>query len=204
MYNKKLTETQPKQNTEPHKIEYLDSALNQINNLINIANRKKHKYIKIRTRAAYLVILLLMAGDILPNPGPSSTHCPSQQPVNGIKSPENIKTYNEEVSDEMITSATCLRCQKEEENVCTGITCETCHGWFHVKCSTQEGSKLSNPISIENSFEWICPNHYCKPNHWPGIHLLQNETPNRYNILGKTEDKTERKEREGKPSRKED
>ena len=70
LYNAKATVDSPKTSSKiPTRYDHLDSACN----LLIIGNRKKH--IKIRTRAAYLLILLLTSGDIQPNPGPNSEHC---------------------------------------------------------------------------------------------------------------------------------
>ena len=70
LYNAKATVDSPKISSKiPTRYDHLDSACN----LLIIGNRKKH--IKIRTRAAYLLIILLTSGDIQPNPGPNSEHC---------------------------------------------------------------------------------------------------------------------------------
>ena len=194
MYNNKYTENSPQKNLGAIKTEYLNTAINLINNLINIINKKKHRHIKIKTRAAYLVILLLMAGDIKPNPGPNSTEHSLQQPATSIKSHEHTKTCSQEAPKEMKTMPSCLMCKQEEGNHCPGVTCETCKGWIHIQCGSQKGPLQQ--ISIESSFEWICPNPFCKPNHWPGIRLVQNETPNRYNTIESNEIEVEKRTKE--------
>ena len=105
IYNIKATETSP-----VLKIHLLTSApqikknLISISNLLTLINKKKKKYIKIRTRAAYLVILLILAGDIHQNPGPRQTN-----------------------------EGNCLVCKEPESNK-SSLTCDTCSGWTHLSC----------------------------------------------------------------------
>ena len=72
-YNMKGTENTPKmKQTLMSSTSLLKRSLDSIGNLLILRNNKKKNYINIRTRAAYLVILLLLAGDIHPRPGPTS------------------------------------------------------------------------------------------------------------------------------------
>lgn len=75
-YNAKASENTPQRNTiiTPTKITTRQSLLS-LCNVLTLRNMKKKQHIKIRTTAAYLLILLLMAGDIQPNPGPNTERC---------------------------------------------------------------------------------------------------------------------------------
>ena len=108
IYNIKATETSP-----DLKINLLSLApqmkknLISIGNLLTLNNNKKKKYIKIRTGAAYLVILLILAGDIHQNPGPGQ-----------------------------INESKCLVCKEPESNK-SALTCDTCRGWTHLSCTDE-------------------------------------------------------------------
>ena len=66
IYNAKATADSPEMSKTSMRQNHLASACN----LLILGNKKKH--IKMNTRAAYLIILLLMSGDIQQNPGPNS------------------------------------------------------------------------------------------------------------------------------------
>ena len=70
-YNAKITENLPKLPKSSMKGSYQLTACH----LLTLSNKKKQRNIKIQTRAAYLVIILLTAGDIQPHPGPKQEHC---------------------------------------------------------------------------------------------------------------------------------
>lgn len=50
----------------------LKLSLKLISNILVLNKKKKWTHIKVRTRSAYIVILLLLAGDISPHPGPTT------------------------------------------------------------------------------------------------------------------------------------
>lgn len=146
-YNHKATENAP--NPKPalmSSTSLLKKSLDSTQSLLTLRNKKKKKRICIRTRGAYLVILLLMAGDIQPNPGP----------INEIPCIE--ETISSPKSDEM-----CLNCNLSV-NISQSVACNTCKGWCHLNCS----APMEN-TSLEKSFEWLCPNPTCTPNHHSGI-----------------------------------
>lgn len=107
-YNIK-TENLPEQNTRPSTRSIVKQSLDSICHLLILRNNKKHKHIKLTTRAAYLIILLLIAGDIQPHPG--------QNKENNClicKQPEDNK--------QALTCETCrgwshLSCSDERKNV---------------------------------------------------------------------------------------
>ena len=72
----------------------------------------------------------------------------------------------------------CTQCEEEasEED---SLECETCRNPCHIKCADVE-----NDIYLHNSsFQWICPNLSCKPNHREGNHLGSLNTSNRFEEL---------------------
>lgn len=76
------------------------------------------------------------------------------------------------------TSQHCSLC-KTEVNDEDSLKCETCKKSYHIKCtSIKEDTFLQN-----SSFQWICPNQTCKPNHKEGNHLNDNSSTNRYQSL---------------------
>lgn len=73
----------------------------------------------------------------------------------------------------------CIQCKKVAQKE-TAVNCETCNGWSHLLCteSTKQVAKISS-----QSFDWICPNPNCKPNHQTASETNFLPTPNRYQIL---------------------
>lgn len=144
-YNNNMTENTP--NLKPalmSSTSILKKSLESIGSLLILKNKKKH--ICIRTRGAYLVILLLIAGDTHPNPGPKGDEA-------------------------------CLNC-KVAVNISESVACNTCKGWCHLNCS----APLEN-TTLEQSFEWLCPNPTCTPNHHVGtINSIRTEA-NRFSTL---------------------
>ena len=135
---------QLKSRTSPNN---LNQGLNLTINILKRNNRKKFKLIKVRSRGAYLVILLLIAGDIQPNPGPEGDKC--------------------------------LKC-KQLGNRNTTLTCETCSGWCHITCYDQENNNVN---LLNSSFQWLCPNPTCQPNHHAGTGSTIQQSTNRFKIL---------------------
>ena len=88
----------------------------------------------------------------------------------------------------------CSLCKQEisEED---SLKCDTCSKSYHVKCTS---IKDNIDVLQNSSFQWICPNLVCKPNHREGIGLNDNScknhentlvSPNRYQLLDKIENK---------------
>ena len=74
LYNIEATEHIPGPYTIPTQLKtHVKQNLLSISNLLILSTKKKH--IKISSRAAYLVIILLTAGDIQPHPGPYNQRC---------------------------------------------------------------------------------------------------------------------------------
>ena len=63
------------------------------------------------------------------------------------------------------------------------IVCETCTMNTHFKCSDNHESKKNH--QMQNSFEWICRNPECKPNHQNAQENDLAPSPNRYSIPNK-------------------
>ena len=73
---------------------------------------------------------------------------------------------------------TCSMCNQatNDEN---SMKCETCSTWCHIVCS--QNKNRNNPNEIANtSFEWICPNNQCKPNHQITKNQQDQFSPNRF------------------------
>ena len=84
-----------------------------------------------------------------------------------------------------VNTETCPMCNllTNEEN---SMKCETCSRWYHIVCSQNTNSR--NPNKVANkSFEWICPNEQCKPNHQLTKNQQDQISPNRYRLLIKTD-----------------
>lgn len=80
---------------------------------------------------------------------------------------------------------TCSMCNlvANDEN---SMKCETCSTWCHIVCSQNTNSR--NPNEIANkSFEWICPNNQCKPNHQVTRNQQDQISPNRYSLLAQVD-----------------
>ena len=96
-------------------------------------------------------MLLLLSGDIHPNPGP----------------------YH---------PTSCLNCNNTTANRII-VTCDTCTGNCHLNCNDESKAKSIR----EGSFEWLCPNPTCKPNHHHGarqtIEQKSDTTKNKYYVL---------------------
>ena len=73
----------------------------------------------------------------------------------------------------------CIMCKKPAGNE-DALRCDTCHQWSHLTCT---GSGNSN---LQKSFEWICPNFNCSPNHVEATIITEREnqllSPNRYRL----------------------
>ena len=89
-----------------------------------------------RKNQKYYCIILLLSGDIHPNPGP-------------INHQGNV----------------CLKCKKEDKNKHI-VTCDTCKHWSHINCTEENQCNIEK--MLEESFQWICPNPICSPNHYIG------------------------------------
>ena len=75
----------------------------------------------------------------------------------------------------------CSMCSQptNEEN---SMKCETCSRPCHLSCSEKQSNV--NPNDVANvSFEWICPNLQCRPNHQVRNNQQEHISPNRYTSL---------------------
>lgn len=200
-YNAKRTEGMPETQTNIYaNQEILDNGCN----LLILANKKKH--IKISTRRTYLIILLLLSGDIHQNPGPISELCrtckqpenvitPSHPPIPSTSSPAtsnhhsslqtNLQSLTPSLPSSSITNPAhskeplCSQCNQNypEETL---VTCDSCKERCHIKCMQKNPN---NSIALhQKSFEWICLNTCCKPNYHPGTYCTDYPTTNRYSI----------------------
>ena len=73
-----------------------------------------------------------------------------------------------------------MKCKHEDLRM-NMLVCETCNMSIHLRCS--ENLQCNENQNFKNSFEWICQNPLCKPNHQEGYSTQQTYTPNRYRIL---------------------
>ena len=74
----------------------------------------------------------------------------------------------------------CSRCKLEASDETT-VTCDSCKEWCHLKCTKQPPDKVT--LILQKSFEWICPNENCIPNHHPGKQTTESHSINRYRFL---------------------
>ena len=155
--NKEITQNSPKLHTISPSIITTKQSLISLCNILTHRNKKRKIHIQIRSTAAYLLIVLLMSGDIHPHPGPNIEHC--------------------------------LLC-KQPENRIKLLTCNTCRGWCHISCTDQRQSNL--PSFTKKDYQWHCPNTMCLPNHQESIESTLKQTPNRYHILTKKGQATEK------------
>ena len=148
----------PTLGSSPHKFTTQHHSIFSLSNLLISRYKNRMKSIpEIKSKAALLSILLILAGDIHPNPGPRT---------------EDI----------------CLKC-KQADNKEIAVTCETCNGWSHLQCTPNK--KNVNHL-LKRSFDWICPNPTCRPNHHTGNDTELQETANRYNILENHKERSEK------------
>ena len=123
-----------------------------------VSNMKNRRMMKSDYRYSRLIILLiLLSNDINKNPGPM---------------PENSKLELEEYCN------MCNQPIKKEE----ALKCDTCRKWCHYNCAGNQNTREHN-----SSFEWICQNPYCSPNHEEhsnhGAEQTKLVSPNRYTLL---------------------
>ena len=155
LINKIKREQEKTQKIQRLKLSPLSSEY-RFNDLTNILTQNLKRKIQIgqptNPQTLHLAILLIMAGDIKPNPGPQQRNH-------------------------------CIKCNKAVQEE-TALHCETCKGWCHLQCN----ESVNTTIISACSFDWVCPNPMCTPNHHsisiinpvtkPGSHQQ-----NRYEIL---------------------
>ena len=118
------------------------------------------KHLKTPANLISVITLLIL----LANDVPSN---PGPQPPNQI-----------EDSDKQ-----CIMCKKPARNE-DALKCDTCNQWSHLTCA---GTGNNSP---QKSFEWICLNSNCSPNHVEGtITTGENQliSPNRYRLIEREE-----------------
>ena len=72
----------------------------------------------------------------------------------------------------------CSSCKNEIKDE-DFLKCQTCKEMCHINC-------LSNnqiPLQLNVSFEWVCPNRQCRPNHEESRIIFNQQSPNRYAAL---------------------
>ena len=165
-------ETNPKTTNKCHQ---LQEYLNHSSYLLTEMNKRRKINPPIRSTSAYLSILLIMSGDLHPNPGP-------------------------------LYQKNCLICKHSKKNKLVE-TCETCKQWSHLSCMTE----IDVNAKLEKSFEWICPNLTCTPNHHIGIgkelkpNFISTENKaysNRYEALKEEDISKKQTDKETKQSKK--
>ena len=72
----------------------------------------------------------------------------------------------------------CMSCKLEDKK--NSVTCETCRQWTHLQCTSTTGDLTH---FLEKSFQWICPNPTCKPNHHSGEEINPHLSSNSYSML---------------------
>lgn len=117
--------------------------------------RKNKKLMKCdKAYLAVKLLLILLSNDVHQNPGPKPTT---------TKNVENC----------------CSMCTKEisAENEDL-LKCQTCQQIIHVNCLPNQ----QYPLQLDRSFEWVCPNRDCNPNHEESRSTFNQLSPNRYNV----------------------
>lgn len=175
-------ETQPRPNSKKKKTPCLH-ILSIIILLIVTINKIKKEQDKIQNSLQSPILQQYILYDL--------TNILLQNPKRDIKKLEPSKTVASHLSILLIIAGDiklnpgpqqvnkCIQCKKVAQKE-TAVNCETCNGWSHLQCteSTNHISKIST-----QSFDWICPNVYCKPNHQTATETILTPTPNRYQIL---------------------
>ena len=77
--------------------------------------------------SALIFWLLLVAGDVEANPGPTSQRCP------------------------------CTRCGKTVKNFDRGIQCDRCENWTHSECCYVSREEYELLAAIGDARQWFCP-----------------------------------------------
>ena len=75
-----------------------------------------------------------------------------------IHSPETSNIVEDDPSPKV--NETCLNCKLAARKM-QSVVCSTCKGWCHLNCSA-----TMEAITLKQSFEWLCPNPTCAPNHY--------------------------------------
>ena len=160
-----ITKIQKESKTKPSqkKTTMLEQSQSFVCNLLKLKTKKNHmKPLQERNSVAtVLALLLILAGDVHPNPGPMET-------------------------------TLCSKC-KSGDIAGIKVTCGTCNRWCHIQCTMQDHIDL-NQI-LEKSFQWICPNRTCNPNHYSGVDKNVQLSPNRYKVLQDETEDVKRKEK---------
>ena len=79
-------------------------------------------------------------------------------------------------------------CCKLGHKTNTHITCDNCGQESCLECIYQSNKTTHKK---EKSFEWVCSNHLCRPNHYPGIPENNHETTNQYQSLANKNEQPE-------------
>ena len=125
-----------------------------------IFSKLKKNSIPMKTNKPYktfILLIILLSNDIHQNPGPK------QQ---AIKETDNL----------------CRMCNQKTENE-DSMKCDTCNKWSHIACTGN--IRNHNRSSLNKSFEWICSNTNCSPNHVDHTVEHQLTSPNRYQQIEK-------------------
>ena len=81
------------------------------------------------------------------------------------------------------------------------VFCEDCNLPYHLKCIIKGNENIE---TLDQSFEWVCRQQSCKPNHYIGKMQQPHISPNKYDILLKSPNpkarKTNQKRMKTKPS----
>lgn len=148
----------------------------------------------IKTSPSHLAILLIIAGDIKTNPGPKIEDEFSiyKQPASVLESEDNLPEISNKINinphlasaiPKTTTHEICIKCKDDDRSIArtTMLQCETCRKSTHLQC--MEKSKIDSSQLLSSSFEWICLNQKCKPNHHNGQITEKSFSPNRYSVL---------------------
>ena len=93
----------------------------------------------------------------------------------------------------------CLNC-KRNVSKSQSVICNTCNGWSHLNCSASPGDN-DICILLDKSFEWLCPNPTCTPNHHTGLSEHIPSTANRFNTQELDNKKTRKRKSPTKTSK---
>ena len=156
--------------SQSHSPQHTQSSQINLSSILLQLQKRETNFNSNNKYSLYMSILLIMSGDIHPCPGHPNDNQPIQQ-TNEVSEPKQSN---------QLTYDICMKCKHEDLRM-NMLVCETCNMSIHLRCS--ENLQCNENQNFKNSFEWICQNPLCKPNHQEGYNTQQTPTPNRYRIL---------------------
>lgn len=163
--------------THYHQSNVTIAAVRAIINIYQCKTRKGSKSFGRWNSKALIIMLLLSAGDIHPNPGPRDTSPTRYKLLESIveklspKKFQNNITHSNRIgeqedlnflqelptisSKDYIGVDMCRSCYKEVKEKQPAVLCDQCETWIHLRCSDMT-RKIYNIHKTEITFNWIC------------------------------------------------